>query len=94
LPKSVTHHSGLSVTYHSGSNQPIVFSFTVPKVIDQHEFSSLTTFGPGISLVINYAIYRAFSPVPEPSTFALAGLSLCLAAAAVRSRRLRAAQHG
>lgn len=81
------------IDYLNHSNGgPIIFSFTVPKVIDQHTFSNVTTLDPHMTLQIEYGIYRAFSPVPEPSTFALAGLSVCLAAAAVRARRLRAPQ--
>ena len=78
---------------HHFDGGPIVFSFTTPYFVDEHTFSALTTYdGPGIPLLINYGIYRAFSPVPEPSTYALAGLSVCLAAVGIRSRRLRTAR--
>jgi hypothetical protein len=75
---------------HSGGG-PIVVSFTIPTVIDQHTYSVLRTYDPAISLDIEYDLYRAFSPVPEPATFALAGLGLCLVAAGLRGRRLLAA---
>lgn len=66
---------------------PVVFSFTMPDFIDEHTFSSLGYFDPGFSLTIDYAGYEAFAPVPEPSTYGIGGLLLCLAAAGGRRWR-------
>lgn len=65
---------------------PVVFSFTMPKLVDAHTYSALGYFDPGFSLTFDFAGYQAIAPVPEPATYALGAILLCALVAVARRR--------
>ncbi len=83
-PSDVQFNQAFFDLFNAGVSGPLVLSFSLPNSLRSYP---IVTYAGDFTLKLGYLGYEPITPVPEPSTYALAGLVLCAGAVAFRRRR-------